>query len=795
MDGMRKWVGTFAVFIVVVAGFGGTANAQECGTLGNAKDFDAFIQGDYDVGNTQVQGRVAVGGNARIATGGGYAVGTQLSPSSGRVDLLVGGTLTVGGAGAQAPNGSVTYGRAPLNGAITTPNGTTSQRDPPFSFATSFSDLAQTSQQLGDLAVNGSQTITPWYALTFTSTNTKRAVFSISAADLQQAQQVIFSVPASATVIVNVTGQAFSSATRPMTSMSGIDPTRLLWNFQLATRVQIGPSIQWLGSILAPQAAITFTNGQLLGQVVGASYSGDGTIIHTPFGGCLPVAPTHDLLAAALCRNPLSDATSVRITNTATHAIRVTWTDADSAQGDTITLPARTDTYIDVQDGRTAHHLTISSSSESVRVTTATRACTGTILVSKVVTGDGTPPSGPWQVVVTGDSGNRYVANVNAGQTVSFDVPGDYEPGTAGIGEVVGGFRYTVEEPDPRGAVATVTQSPVTIFDGTEEPVVVGNNYTSTPGGGGGGTEGGGGSEGGQGGGGEEVDPPLPGPGDEVIQPSQPTLPPGAPAPAPGPGLVAGASTDAADLAVTQKVSPARTRVGRVELSTTVIRNIGTRAANAVVVRELPQADPNHPNRIVRLVSVRASGRFACNGRRPVSCQLGTLQPGARVTVVAEGEMLRTGSYKSVVTVSSPTPESNLTNNTGMDGVVVGAAPLRVTVRSPRSVHTGDRVSYRVSVRAPAGGVDAVRLCHTPTRGLLVSSAPGTRRSGRRICLDISHLASGATRAFTVHAVASAQYAGRSVLLPAAAAAPGLARAARGASRTAIVAEEPSGLG
>lgn len=789
-----SWVGIVAAAVVVLGAGVGTASAQECGTLGNASDFDAFIRGDYAVGNTQVQGRVAVGGNARIATSGGYAVGTRLTPSPARVDLVVGGTLTVGGAGAQAPNGSVTYGTPPLNGAIATPNGTTTQKAPPFSFDTSFTDLAETSQRLSGLAVNGSQSLA-YGALTMRSTNATRAVFSISATDLQAAQQVVFNVPATATVVVNVTGAAYSSATYPTSSMSGVDPTRLVWNFQLATRVQVGPSIQWLGTVLAPHAAIQFTNGQLLGQVVGASYSGDGTIIHTPFGGCLPPAPTHDLLAAALCRDPLSDATSFRVTNTAEHAVTVTWTDADSAQGATLRLPARTDTYIDVLDGTTPHRITVASATETVTVTTATRACAGRIRVSKVVTGDGTPPAGPWQVLVVGDNGYRGEANVNAGQTVTFDVPGDYEPGTVGIGTVVGGARYAVSEPDPRGAVATVSQTPVTIFDGSQESVVVGNAYAASGGGGGGGEEGGGGS-GGQGGGGEAVDPPLPGPGDEVIQPSQPTLPPGAPQPVPGPGLVSGASGDAADLAVTQRVSPARTSVGQIELSTTVIRNVGTRPANAVVVREIPQADPRHPNRIVELVSVSA-GTFQCTGRRPVSCRLGTLQPGARVTVVARGKMLRAGSYKSVVMASSPTPESNLTNNIGMDGVVVGAAvpPLRVTVRSPAVAHAGQRVSYRVAVHAPGKGVDAVRLCHRPSRGLLVSSAPGTRRVNGRICLDISRLAAGTTRAFTVHAVASAQYAGRRALLPAAADSPNRGRAVRGAAVTAIVDEEPSGLG
>jgi hypothetical protein len=85
---MRTSMVGIVAALVVLLGAGGVANAQVCGTLGNAKDFDLFVHGDYAVGNTQVQGRVAVGGNARIATSGGYAVGTQLAPAPSRVDLL-----------------------------------------------------------------------------------------------------------------------------------------------------------------------------------------------------------------------------------------------------------------------------------------------------------------------------------------------------------------------------------------------------------------------------------------------------------------------------------------------------------------------------------------------------------------------------------------------------------------------------------------------------------------------------------------------------------------------------------
>jgi hypothetical protein len=63
------------------------------------------------------------------------------------------------------------------------------------------------------------------------------------------------------------------------------------------------------------------------------------------------------------------------------------------------------------------------------------------------------------------------------------------------------------------------------------------------------------------------------------------------------------------------------------------------------------------------------------------------------------------------------------------------------------------------------------------------------------LCINISRLRAGQTRAFTVRAVASAQAAGRSVLLPASADSPNRPRAVRALARTRIVNGEPSGLG
>lgn len=761
------------------------AHAAPCAGLGVAGDFDAFARGDYRVENTQVQGRVAAGGDVAVSS---YGVGTALGRDPARPDLIAGGALTA--ANAQAANGSVTYGTT-LQGTIATPNGTLARADPPFAFATAFSALEQLSAQLADLPANGTIAGPTYGTLQLTGTSATRNVFTISAARLETAQQIQFQVPPGSTTVVTVTGTTFSTATLPTTSVS-FPGRALLWNFPLATRIQIGPNLAWQGTVLAPYPAMGFPGStQLVGQIVAASIAGNGTVIHRPFDGCLPPAPTRDLALTALCRNEVSDRTKLRLRNTGDRDVTVTWTDSESAQQGTFVARAGHDTFFAVQDGQGPHHITVSSDTESVRAATSARACRGTVLVRKVVTGDGAPPPGPWRVTIVGDSGVAGEASLADGQTATFTVPGDYQVGSAPIGGVVGGFNYTAEEPDPRGAVATISQDPVTILDGQVETVVIGNDYRAQPGPPDGPDGPGDGSDDSSG----TPAPALPSPGAPVPQPSQPTLVPGAPAPPPGPDLVAAQSAQGADLTVTARVSPSRLLVGSVARTQIVVRNRGVLPATDVVVRELPQHDPERPNSVVRILDVGGAGD--CTSIRPVRCRLGAMAPGQSVTIHAQGRVLVPGELKTVVAVSSPTPETNTTNNIGTDGLVARAPapPLRVAVRAPASARVGETVRYRVSVTATGRGVSAVRLCHRPSRGLLVLSAgPSAEVHGRR-CLDVRRLPAGRTRSFTVRALASGRAAGDRVRLAATADSPGRARPARGSARTRIVSAEPSGLG
>ncbi len=309
---------TLFVVVVPVSPSKQTAAAASatCGAdvLGIAQEFNVFVQHDYSVGNTDVKGRAAAGGNVSINS---YAVGVDLPPDSSRDDLIAGGSLTVGGGGAQAPHGSVTYGGS-LTGTISTPAGELTQAPPPFDIAAQFSQLVSQSKTIGGLAANGTAG-GPSYAFELIGTDAATNVFTIAASVLEGAQVIEIKVPIGSSTVINVTGGAYSSARFPTAAIKFWDGNHyvqipdpaspdleslranLLWNFPDATSVQIGPNLAWEGTVLAPLATVTFPGStQLNGTLIAATLvNSAGSARNHPYRGCLQITPPPPILQAA----------------------------------------------------------------------------------------------------------------------------------------------------------------------------------------------------------------------------------------------------------------------------------------------------------------------------------------------------------------------------------------------------------------------------------------------------------------------------------------------------------------
>ncbi|MES1166353.1 MAG: choice-of-anchor A family protein, partial [Verrucomicrobiota bacterium] len=275
--------------------------------LGNVDNWNIIVRGDLQQSNSDSEGRVAAGRDVALSS---YGVASRLPVDRSRVDLVAGRDLT--GSNVGVNQGSVTYGRT-YNGGVFAPNGSITHAAPPFDFATVFAAAEERSNVWATLPANGTITGPEFGALTLRGNDPVRNVFAIPATALQQAQRILIRVPFGSTTLINVTGASYSTAVHPTVSIEFWDGSSyrqfgdqapspeleamrraMLWNFPEATNVQIGPSLAWQGSVLAPFAVIRFEGStQLNGTIIGGALLGNGEAhLRPPTGLCLPDPPS-----------------------------------------------------------------------------------------------------------------------------------------------------------------------------------------------------------------------------------------------------------------------------------------------------------------------------------------------------------------------------------------------------------------------------------------------------------------------------------------------------------------------
>lgn len=255
-----------------------------CGTgpFGVASPFNVFVLGDLAQRNTDTEGRVAVGGRGTLTD---YRVGAALgTPDAGDV-LVVGGALEFSRGRIEVGN-AVSGGPGTLANVTFAPGGAYRQ-GAPLDFAAAGAALRARSSDLAALPVTGSTRL-GYGGITLTGTVPGLNVFGIAAADLAAAHTLTIAVPAGATVLLNVGGEM--AALRGIGfDLRGVERQRLLLHFPAATALRL-ENVGVQGTILAPRAAITFDNGVIDGQLIGASLSGTGQANYVPFVGCLSSA-------------------------------------------------------------------------------------------------------------------------------------------------------------------------------------------------------------------------------------------------------------------------------------------------------------------------------------------------------------------------------------------------------------------------------------------------------------------------------------------------------------------------
>jgi choice-of-anchor A domain-containing protein len=292
--------------------------AESQNSLGLSSGLNLLVFKDLSASSSDVQGRVAVGGNMDVSGysinttnnqqalygGTGLTVGGDLKIGNGSYwgNTVVGGNLTSTG-GASFPGGIVQVGgNVNANGQWLSSSdlsygGTASnlaawqsgvhKADPGSSFslgldfAAEQARLTSLSTRLDGLANTGSAGL-QWSTFNLDAQGANLAVFDISAADVNN-NLALLNLGSDATVIINVHGSSVTFGGHGITNFSS---GRVLFNLVDATSVSFSGGM--VASFLAPLADFSTSWGHIDGQVIANSWSGSVQVNDAPFTGTLP---------------------------------------------------------------------------------------------------------------------------------------------------------------------------------------------------------------------------------------------------------------------------------------------------------------------------------------------------------------------------------------------------------------------------------------------------------------------------------------------------------------------------
>ncbi len=261
-------------------------------SLGSASNFNTFVLGDMNHQHSDVEGRLAVGGDLTLSN---YAIGMRLTDADNdRDSLVVGGALNF-------TDGRIYHGHARSGGTANLNNsvGFYTGEDPsqssgkyfsgnPLDFTAAATDLRNRSKTYGGYDKTGEVKQTDGF-LQLIGEDPLLNVFSLSMEQIVVGRLDLIT-PGDAWTLINVRGgsgkfaemgiyfgDADHGGIRVQEDSSqrhdGRLTGRVLFNFFEATELDLY-SIAVPGSILAPLAQINFYNGHVDGQLIAGSLSG-----------------------------------------------------------------------------------------------------------------------------------------------------------------------------------------------------------------------------------------------------------------------------------------------------------------------------------------------------------------------------------------------------------------------------------------------------------------------------------------------------------------------------------------
>ena len=398
----------FAVLLFFITS-AATSSAQSCSSLSGTLKYNLFAEDYADIVSSDSEGLVAVK-NANF---------TSFSINSKNVSGSYALVCSTGTATNGQINGNVDCQLTPGSNATVT--GTVSQVGS-VNFAQMAACNGDCSANYCGLAATGQTEIFSWGGVTFTGTNPGLNVFSVPASALS-ANTINLNTPTNSTSIINVVGGPVSMGFGGMGNDKA-KAARTLYNFCDATSLTL-QAISFQGSILAPKAHVSFSNGHIEGSLIAKSVSrvnsqNSGEYHNLPFLGVLPACSALPTATFTPTNTATSTSTSTATrTPTSTPTLTPTNTATNTPVPPTATFtPTNTATSTNTPVPPT-NTPTFTSTSTPTRTATRTPTPTATedadIIICHIPPGN---PSNPQELIFKASQTSAIQAHLDHGDQI-----------------------------------------------------------------------------------------------------------------------------------------------------------------------------------------------------------------------------------------------------------------------------------------------------------------------------------------------------------------------------------------
>jgi choice-of-anchor A domain-containing protein len=251
--------------------------------LGVGQDFSLFVCDDIAADNVEFEGRIASGDDVTLKS---VKIGTKLANSAGkRDDLICDDDLVIDTVEVRA--GNAVYGDTVSTSKLTIPNGKVRKQAQLIDWPVVCDFMKTQSALLATVPNAGNKSISNG-VIKLTGTNKTQNVFTCTAQQITDANEIRIEAPASATVLVNIIGDRVDMTGLKFTVVT-TNSQQILFNMPVTTWLKLhDTTIQ--GTVLAPCAEAWFKatlNGRLL--LYRLDDATGGKIVEKPFCGCIRV--------------------------------------------------------------------------------------------------------------------------------------------------------------------------------------------------------------------------------------------------------------------------------------------------------------------------------------------------------------------------------------------------------------------------------------------------------------------------------------------------------------------------